>query len=301
MPRPRVSPWVLLVFTNLFWAGNFVVGRAVHEAMPPAGLAFWRWAVALLILAPFAIGPVRREWSLVRLEWRPLAVMGLLSVGLFSMLLYTGLTTTTATNALLLNSTAPVLIVLVGWFVTGDRVTPMQAGGIALSLIGVAAIVFRGNWEGVRTLQFGVGDLWVMAAVVVWATYTALLRRRPPRVSMLTFLAVTIVAGALVTLPPYLIASARGATTTFTAGSLAAVLYMGVFPSLLSHAFWNDSVRRVGPTAAGLFIHLTPVFGTTLAILFLGETLRGYHLVGIALILAGIVVTTRRSPTRAAG
>lgn len=289
----RVSPYVLLVLTNLFWAGNFVVGRAVHDVIPPAGLAFWRWAIALLVLAPFAAGSVRHDWPIIRRHWPMLVLMGLMSVCAFSTLLYTGLTRTTATNALLVNSAVPVLIVIVGWLSTGERVTSLQATGIAVSLLGVATVVFKGRWDGVWSLEFGAGDLWVMLAVIVWAVYTVLLRRRPANIDMRAFLVVTITSGVIATLPLYLFETAAGATTNFTPASVSGILYMGVFPSLLSHAFWNRAVGELGANRSGLFVHLTPVFGTLLAILFLGETLHAYHIVGMALILAGIVTTTR--------
>jgi drug/metabolite transporter (DMT)-like permease len=296
VPSARVSPYLLLVLTNLFWAGNFVVGRAVHGLMPPAGLTFWRWVIALAVLAPFAAGAVRRDWVLVRRHWPRLAVMGAMSVCGFSVLLYTGLTSTTATNALLLNSTAPVLIVLVAWMFAGERVTAVQAIGIAVSLLGVAAIVSRGSWEGVRALQFGTGDLWIFAAVILWAAYTLMLRWRPSDIGLLVFLAVTIAAGVVAALPLYLIEIASGATPTFTRGSVSGLIYMGLLPSLVSHGFWNRAVGEVGGNRAGLFIHLTPVFGTVLAIVFLGETLHVYHVVGMVLILCGIVVTTKGGP-----
>ena len=289
----RVSPYILLVLTNLFWAGNFVVGRAVHDVIPPAGLAFWRWAVALLVLAPFAVGAVRRDWPIIRRHWPILVLMGLLSVCAFSTLLYTGLTKTTATNALLLNSAVPVLIVIVGWLSTGERVTSVQAAGIAVSLLGVTTVVFKGRWDGVRSLEFGVGDLWVTLAVIVWAAYTVLLRRRPANIDMRAFLAVTITSGVIATLPLYLLEISAGAPTNFTLASVSGILYMGVFPSLLSHAFWNRAVSEIGANRSGLFVHLTPVFGTLLAILFLGETLQAYHVLGMALILVGIMTTTR--------
>lgn len=179
-----------------------------------------------------------------------------------------------------------------------EQVTTVQALGIAVSLVGVAAIVFKGSWEGVRSLEFGTGDLWVLAAVMVWAAYTVLLRWRPKDMGLLVFLAVTIACGVVATLPLYLIEIASGAATTFTRGSVSGLAYMGVLPSLVSHAFWNRAVGEVGGNRAGLFIHLTPVFGTLLAILFLGESLHVYHIVGMLLILTGIVITTRRSSPR---
>lgn len=288
----RLTPYLLLVLTNLFWAGNFVVGRAVHDAVPPVGLAFWRWVIALVVLSPFAAPAVKREWPAIRRHWKLLAVYGALSVCAFSTLLFTGLRTTTATNALLLNSTAPVLIVIIGWIAAKERVTVRQAAGIAGSLAGVLTIGFRGVPAGIGALQFGKGDLWVMAAVGVWAIYTVLLRRRPAGIGPLAFLFAIVAAGVVVTLPLYLAELAAGRHMVLTAGSVSGLLYVGVFPSLLSHAFWNRGVAEVGGATAGLFIHLTPVFGALLATVFLGETLHAYHAVGMALIFTGIALTT---------
>src|SRR5690606_15944663 len=130
------------------WAGNFIVGRAVRGALPPAGLAFWRWAIALLILAPFAARPVRAEFPEVLRHWKLLLMFGLIGVAAFSTLIYIGLAQTTATNALLLNSATPVLIVLIGWWFLGETITAVQGTGVLISLGGVASIIFEGEWAG---------------------------------------------------------------------------------------------------------------------------------------------------------
>jgi drug/metabolite transporter (DMT)-like permease len=292
------SPYLLLTLTSLFWAGNFVVARGVQGTVPPLALAFWRWTIALCILLPFALPALRREHAAIARSWKILFLLGVIGVGGFNTLVYIGLGTTTATNALLLNSAIPVLIVLIGWLFLGQRVGALQSLGIALSMGGVAAIVLKGEVRGIAGLELSPGDLWVFAAMVDWAIYTVLLRRRPADVSPLSFLFATMVAGLAAITPFFLAEFAGGARPLLTTGSIAALGYIAVFASLLAYLLWNRAVAEVGGNRAGIFIHLMPVFGTLLAIFFLGESFRAYHAAGIALILLGIVLATRPGPAQ---
>ena len=268
-----------------------MVGRGVQDVLPPLALAFWRWLFAFVILLPFALRPMLRERAAIARHWRMLIVLGVLGVGSFNTLLYIGLGTTTATNALLLNSSIPVLIAAIGWMFFGERITPRQACGIAISLAGVVAIVAKGDAGHLLGLQVNPGDLWAFAAMVSWALYTLLLRRRPGLTAM-AFLGITVLIGLLANLPFYLAEIASGAHVRVAPGSASAVAYMAIFPSVLAYMFWNRAVAEVGAARSGLFGHLMPVFGSVLAYLFLGEQLHVYHFAGFALILCGIVLAT---------
>ncbi|MCC6474995.1 MAG: DMT family transporter, partial [Burkholderiales bacterium] len=297
---PRASPYLLLTLTALLWSGNFVVARGIQGTLPPLAMAFWRWVIALAIIAPFAAAPLWRERALVLRRWKVLALLGILGVGSFNTLVYVGLGSTTATNALLLNSAIPVLIVALAWLFLRQAASGRQITGILVSLLGVAAIVFQASIAGALALRVNPGDLWVFAAVTLWAVYTLALRGRPDEISPVVFLACTFVAGLAAILPFYLGERAAGARMLLNAPGLAAMAYLGVFPSVLAYLFWNAGVAAVGARRAGLFIHLMPVFGTLLAIAFLGESLRTYHVAGIALIVAGIWLATRDPGGRAA-
>lgn len=255
-------------------------------------MAFWRWAVAFSLLLPFALGPMLRERETIRRHWKMLIVLGVLGVGSFNTLIYIGLGSTTATNGLLLNSSIPVLIVALGWIFFGQHVTPRQGLGIALSLCGVVAIISKGNLQQLLGLQLNHGDLWAFSAMVTWALYTLLLRRRPANLSAIAFLGITMLIGLLANVPFYLAELAAGAHAELNAASLGAIAYMGVFPSVIAYLFWNRAVAEVGASRAGLFTHLMPVFGSLLAFLFLDEALRAYHFAGFGLILAGIALAT---------
>lgn len=288
------SSYLLLTLTALFWSGNWVVGRGVQGLLSPIAISFWRWAIALLILIPFVLRPMAREWATIRRSWKTLLVLGALGVAGFNTFAYTGLKTTTATNGLLLNSVIPVLIIGLSWLFLNQRPRPAQALGLALSLGGVATIITRADPQVLLGSQFNPGDLWVLMAVVVWAAYTVGLRWRPPGLSALAFLGSTVTVGVAVLAPLYAWDYAGGARIQWSLPTLAALGYLGLFPSVLAYIFWNRAVAEVGPSQAGVFIHLVPVFGTVLAMLFLGEALRPFHLGGIGLIFGGIYLSTAR-------
>ena len=292
MKLPQVSPYLLLVLTVLFWAGNFVLARAVRLEVPPVGLSFWRWTLAAAILLPFVWREMRASWPLVRRHLLLMAALSLFGVASFNTLVYSGLQTTTASNAVLLQSIVPVVILLLARLLLGSRVKALQTLGILVSMTGVLVIVTRG--EPGLVLEFGVGrgDLLILAAVFSWAVYSVLLKKLPPGLEGLSLLGYTVLMGVLFILPWYLWEAASGARMVLSGVTLTSVLYVAVFPSLLAYLFWNRAVGEVGPNRAGQFIHLMPVFGSLLSVVFLGERLYVYHLAGILLVAAGIYLAT---------
>ena len=290
--RIKASPYFLLVLTSLFWAGNFVLGRAVKATIPPVGLAFWRWAIALVVLLPFSLPHLRSQWPLLRDNLRPLVVYGVLGVACFNTFVYIGLHSTTAINALLVNSIIPVLIVVLSRGLAYTPVTRPQAIGIVLSLAGVITIICRADISLLMSLHVNRGDLWVLLAVVCWAFYTFLLRRRPAGIHPLSFLSAIIIIGLCVLAPFYVWETSRGALVGTDLVTFGSILYVALFPSVLAFIFWTQAVGEVGPNKAGLFLHLMPVFGAILSSVFLGETLHLFHLAGMGLIFSGIYLAT---------
>lgn len=285
-------PYLLLVLTALFWSGNFVVGRALYGSIPPIALAFWRWAAALLIVLPLAYPHLRNQWPLLRNSWKKLVLYGLLGVGCFNTFIYIALQSTTATNALLINSTIPVLIIALSWLFGGTRLTRRQAVGVLVSLSGVITIICRADLQQLLSLRVNSGDLWVLLAVICWAIYTCLLRKRPAGIHPLSFLCAIILVGLISLAPFYAWELSRGLRMDLTPLTAAGLCYVALFASVLAFIMWNHSVAQVGANRAGLFLHLMPVFGTVLSILFLGEPFHLFQAAGIGLIFSGIYLTT---------
>lgn len=292
MPKFLANPYLLLTLTAVFWSGNMVVGRGIHEAVPPFALAFWRWTIALMCVLPLALPHLRTQWPLVKKHWKVLVVLGLLGVGGFNTLVYVGLHSTTATNASILNSFIPIATIALAFVLLGRRLARMETVGVVVSLLGVGLIVARGDLDTLLALSLNRGDVWLLAAVLVWGLYTVGLHWRPPIHPMLLF-AVCAVVGLALLAPLYAWELASGQFIQMSAPALGAIVYVGIFPGFLGHVFYNAGVAAVGPNQGSLFIHLMPVFGTLLAAAFLGERPYWFHFVGMGLILAGIFLTTR--------
>lgn len=301
-PRARraLRPYLFLSLAALFWSGNFVVGRAVHGRIPPVGLAFWRWTVALAILAFVARRSLRAQWRTLLRSWRTLLALGILGVGNFNMFVYVGLQDTSATNALLLQSACPAFIVALAAATGAARAAPRQIAGIAISLAGVLTILARGAPGALARVSFASGDLWVLGAVLSWAIYTLLLRHRPAGVDPLALLAALVAVGVAWIAPFHALELTRGARMALDAVTAASVLYVAVFASVLAYGLWNEGVGRLGANRAGVFLHLMPAFGSLLAVAFLGESFRWFHAAGLALILAGVFLAGGPAPAPSA-
>ena len=289
----RVSPYLLLTLTPLFWSVNWIVGRGLHHEIPPMAMTFFRWLFAIAILAPFALRHVRRDWAVISRHWRTMLGLGALGIGLHNALAYLGLNYTTATNGVILNSFIPVMIVTIAWVFLRERLAPWQIAGLAISLAGVLAILSQGSLETLAAFRLNGGDLLVILSMAMWSTYTVALRWRPSGLHPLSFLFVLAVIGDACVLPLWLGEMALGHRPDWTLEAFAAFVAVALFSSVLAYIFWNRGVEQVGASVAGLFVHLMPVFGVLLAWVFLGETLGWHHVAGIALILAGIWVTSR--------
>ena len=293
-PRFHANPYVLLALTAFFWSLNWVTARGTAGHISPLMLAYLRWVVALAVMIPWAWPEVRAHREQVRRHWRSIAWLGFWGMGLQNAFTYVGLQYTTATNGVILNSSVPVMIVVLAWLIYRETITRVQAVGIAVSLAGIATIITRGDLSALVRLSLNKGDLIVLVGMGFWAAYTVFLRAKPPGIPPLALLTCMGVVG-FVLLTPLALAEVLlfGGHVEATAGSLLAILYIGTFPSFIAYIFWNRGVAQVGSQVAGIFMHLMPAFGVVLAWLFLGERLYLFHWLGIALILAGIALATR--------
>jgi drug/metabolite transporter (DMT)-like permease len=282
-----------MMLPALFWAGNAVVGRGIAGEVPPVALAFWRWAVGTLLILPFAWRHLARDLPALVRAWPILLVLSALGISVFNTFLYIAAESTTVINIVMLQSTMPVLIACFTFLFFREQVTVRQAVGILVSITGALTLVAHGDPSLLMNLAFNHGDLWMLAGIVSYAMYTALLRRRPT-VHGLSFGVATFATGALLLLPFYVMETLSGRPMPLTAKSVLATGYVSVFASILAYLSYNRAVALVGPNIAGMTIYLVPVFGTALAIILLGEVPRPYHGVGIALIATGIAFTTRK-------
>jgi drug/metabolite transporter (DMT)-like permease len=296
----RLSPATiaLLVIPPLLWAGNAVVGRLVHEWVPPMTLNFLRWALALMILLPLAhqvLRPSSGLWS----SWKRFALLGLLGVGCYNSLQYLALQTSTPLNVTLVASSIPVWMLIVGRLCFGQVITRLQVAGAVLSIAGVLVVLSRGQWAVLAQVQLVAGDVYVLLATLSWAFYSWLLTQsREPaaiRSDWAAFLIAQIVFGLGWS---GLFAGAEWALTDaqirWSWPLLAALVFVAVGPAVIAYRCWGMGVQRVGPAIAGFFSNLTPLFAALLSAAFLGELPHLYHAAAFLLIVGGIVVSSRR-------
>ena len=287
------QPYLLLSLTSLFWAGNTVLGRFLAGHVPPVTLACVRWAGAFLILLPLAALPLARDWPTIRKHAGLLTVLALTGVSAYNTLAYYGLQYTTAINGLLLQSIGPLFVALWTFVLFGDRLTLRQAAGISISLAGVLVIICRGSLAVLLGIGFNRGDVFFLIALLIYAYYTAALRQRPA-MHPLSFLAVGMGLGSLLLVPAAAWEILSGKTIILDTASFLSFAYVAIFPSLLGYLFLNRGIELIGANRAAPFMHLVPVFGSVMAILWLGERFEVFHAVGYALVFTGITVATRK-------
>lgn len=286
--------YLLLAATTLFWGGNFIVGRAVSAEIPPVALAWWRWLFALLVILPFTL---RSLWSVrqaFRQHWKFLTLVSILGVTNFNTFVYLGLQTSTATDAVLLLSTTPVIILIFSRLLFQEPINRQQLLGIGLSLGGILVIITGGVPTHLTAIfQGAISSLWILAAVISWSLYSVLLRKRSSDFNGQAFFAITVILGWLCITPFYLYEHwIQHQQMPWTLNAVYSITYVGLFASVFAFLFWNRGVEILGANRAGNFIHLIPVWAILLASLTLGERMYWFHWLGILLIFSGIALAS---------
>jgi drug/metabolite transporter (DMT)-like permease len=288
------QPYLLLSLTSLFWAGNIVLARYVAGHVPPMTLSCVRWIGAFFMLLPFARPHLERDWPVLRARLPLMVMLSATGFAVNNALSYWAMQYTQALNALLIQSSGPLFVALWSLLLFRVRLTWAQLAGIAISLLGVLTIILRGDFGTLAGIEFNKGDLMFAGGLLTFGLYSALMPRRP-KTHQLSLISFTTGCGALLLLPFSVWEYSSGITLKFDALTVATLVYVVIFPSTLAYLFFNRGIALIGPNRAAPFLHLVPVFGSAMAILLLGEQLRLFHLVGYALVLAGVVTASRQA------
>lgn len=290
--------YAMLACVMLFWSGNAIVGRLVRDDIPPATLSLMRWSGALALLLPFAWAHLKADRRALIARWPRVLGLGLIGVASFNTLYYLGLHDTPASNGLLLQALIPGGVLIADRLIFGIRPARTAMLGVAIATLGVAVIVFRGDYHMLTSLALGRGDLIILFAITLWALYTSLLKTKP-QVHAFSFLAATFAVAVVALAPVAALEYAGGARVHWSGTVVAAVAYVAILPSLVAYLLFNQAVATIGAGAAGQATNLMPLFGALMAAVLLGEPLHGYHAIGMAMILTGLVVGLLGSRTAA--
>lgn len=292
-PSPALA-YVLLTYAAFLWGSSTVVGRGVHEIIPPVGLSFWRGLAAAAILLPFVIGDLSKKWPLIKANWRWilfLAIAQMWSQALFLI----SVNFTTAINATLVNASQPAITAIVAFLILRDKLSLRQTLGICAALVGVFTMIIRGDFGALSGFGINIGDVIAVVAVAGWATYAVTISHLPRELGLTTTLFLIMFIGSITLGPFYALETAFLRPVPPTLTSLAIILGLGILVSATSVFIWNAGLRVVGPNKATAFINLIPIFGAGLAITFLGEQLFLFHFIGAALVFGGIMLVIRKT------
>ncbi len=286
--------YAVMLATPLFFSTNIIFGRYVSEDTAPFVLATFRWAAVAAILLPFAVARSGAAMAdLLRTQWPLLAILGVLGMGICGGGVYLGLSLTSATNATLIYSVAPVLIIVLEAVFKGRKTGLREIIGAALAFAGVVWIVLRGDLARLVTFQFNTGDLLIALAALSWAGYSILYRSKAlGGLDNISLFAIVAVFGAFANLPFAALDLMSGQGLPATANAWKATAGIIFISSLMAFMGFQYGVRALGASVAGLFMYLMTPWGVLMAVLFLGERLSGFHAVGIALVMTGVILAT---------
>src|ERR1700722_10102381 len=287
------QPYLLLSITALCWAGNAIVRRLAAGHIPPVTLAFLRWSLAFLIILPIAWKHAAPDWPMIRATMGTMIFLSITGVSAFTSLQYWSLEHTTALNTLLLQSAGPLVVAVWSLILFGVRLTLAQACGVLLSLAGVLVILLHGDLTALGNIAFNEGDLIFTVALIIFGLYSVLTLKRP-QIHGLSFVAFTFGCGAACLAPALIWELFSRPVMRPDLPNLLTLLYVGVFPSALAYLCFNRGVHLIGANRAAPFFHVVPVFGSAMAIVFLGERLQAFHVIGFVLVLSGVFVAARR-------
>jgi len=287
------QPYLLLCISALSWAGNAIVGRLAAGHIPPGTLSFLRWALAFLLILPFAWSHLKRDWAAIRSRLGVMIVLSVLGIAAFNTLQYWSLEHTTALNTLLLQSALPLFVAMWSLILLGVRLTLTQTFGILVSLTGVLVILLHGDLTALAGIAFNKGDIIFIVAMIFFGLYSALSLKRP-QIHSLSFAGFTFGCGAACLVPLSIWELFSRPVMQIDAANLLTLFYVAVFPSALAYMCFNRGVQLIGANRAAPVFHVVPVFGTIMALVFLGERPQAFHAIGFALVLTGVFITSRK-------
>ena len=287
--------YILLVLTTLFWSGNFIVGKAASTfEIPPFSLNFYRWLFAGLILLPFTFKEILKNKDYIFNNIGFFIVLGITSITIFNSTVYYSLYYMQVISGVLMISTIPVWIMFISSILGIEKTNKFQILGVVLSLLGVLFIITKSDLNVIKNLAFNRGDLIMASGMFAWALYSALLKKKTYEISQITLLEVVIISGLVFLVPIYILEMNFGNQIILGMPFVLTLSYVVIFPGLASFFFWIKGIGIIGANRAGVFLHLMPVFGSIMAIVFFGEKFMIYHLLGAIFIVAGITLSNKK-------
>jgi drug/metabolite transporter (DMT)-like permease len=297
----KVSPYLLLSLTSLFWSLNFIIGKLLAGAIPPATLSFLRWLPPFFFFLVYERKSLWQQRQFFKSHWALILLLGATGYNLNSISVYEAVRYTTTINTSFNNAFNPVLIAMTGYFMYRYPVSRMQGIGFLISLLGVSCIIFKGEMARILGLRINVGDLFMLGSIAAWSIHTVVYKKHASSLPGGGMFPLMMLGGLLLTLPPALLESVADHWAWIGRihfEQLAGILALNIFPSVLAYLFWNQALARIPANQVAIFQYLIPVYTTLISVIFLGERLRPFHLLGGGMIFIGVLLVTNPRVSR---
>lgn len=281
----------LAVLATLIWSGNFVIARGVNQQIPPVSLAFYRWSLATVLIAPLAIKKFKEEKQIVLTNWKYIFWVALTGITLFNTFVYVAGHYTSAINMALIGTTSsPIFATIMAVIFLKERLNTFRIAGILLCVVGIVLLLSKGSWENLASFRFSVGDLWVLAGALAFAVYNILVRKKPGGISAINFLFVIFLVGTILLFPAYLTELNITGPVQWNGNLYGSIIYLGLGTSVISFLCWNAALQKLGTGTTVLFGNLIPIFSTLEAVWLLGEQVNSIHLISGLLVIGGLII-----------
>lgn len=277
------------LFAVLIWSVNAIVNKLSASAIEPAAISFYRWLLALLVLTPFVLPGVIRQWQTIRPHLLRLMVLGLLGMALYQSLAYYAAHSVSALFMGIIAALIPLLTVLLSVVILRIAPTVGILAGSLISFCGLIWLVSAGNPDQLLHHGIGAGEAMMLAASASYALYGVMTKRWSIPLPVWQSLYVQIAFGVLLLLPGFLMTP----DVALTPCNLPLVAFAGLFASILAPWLWIHGVQKLGASITSIFMNLTPIFTALIAVLFLHEHLHSYHWIGGGLTLTGVLLAQR--------
>ena len=281
----------LAVLATIIWSGNFVISRGINQQIPPVSLAFYRWALATIIIAPIAFKKFKEERTIVFQNWKYLFWVSLSGITLFNTFVYVAGHYTSAINMALIGTTSsPIFATIMAVIFLKERLNAFRIIGILICIAGIILLLSQGSWEKLASFSFSTGDLWILAGALAFAVYNILVRKKPAGISSINFLFVIFFFGTILLLPAYITELTLTEPVQWNGYVVGSIIYLGLGTSVISFLCWNAALQKLGTGTTVLFGNLIPLFSTLEAVWLLGEKINNIHIISGLLVIGGLVI-----------
>ena len=290
----RTKGILFALLATLLWSGNMVIASGIKNHIPPVGLAFWRWTVACLVLAPFAVKSTINDFKIIRNHFAYLVRTAIMGVTIFNTLIYFAGKTTSAINLSLIAISIPLFIVVLSRIIFKEKVSNIKIIGIATIITGVLVLISKGSFQALLQINFAIGDVLMLLACLFFAYYTILVRKKPNELSPKVFLFSVFVIGTILLFPFYIVEHLYFKKAHFDIKTILIISYVGICASLISFYLWNEAIRFIGTSKTAMIYYIIPVFSGFLAYFFLNQAITLSQIISMGIIIVGLLITNKK-------